>query len=290
MIGQSMGVTKQAAQKRFVAGKSSLDRFTDRAKVVVLKAQLEARSRGHQEVTSLHLLLGLLAEWNGYTGLAIESAGATKAAVAAAVGGTAARGRTDQSPCTVLDRSEEGARADRARVVALGSQLRRHRTHPARSARSTGGSRSPGADRAWRLQDRGGCVDTPGFGRPRAPAGCGIELISPAQHGSQVPALAVISYGSGRERSVDLHVQGVPAEARPGRPGGRGRAIRRPAPAVSRPARAGTSPAARRAQPDPGRVPDDPDSGRSSGGSGSRSARCLRRSGYQGGAGGDRRR
>ena len=85
MIGQSMGVTKQAAQKRFVAGESSLDRFTDRAKVVVLKAQLEARSRGHHEVTSLHLLLGLLAEWNGFAGRAIEAAGTTKDAVASAV-------------------------------------------------------------------------------------------------------------------------------------------------------------------------------------------------------------
>src|SRR5688572_4522247 len=60
MIGQSMGVTKQAAQKRFVAGESSMDRFTDRAKVVVLKAQNEARDRGHREVGSVHLVLGLL--------------------------------------------------------------------------------------------------------------------------------------------------------------------------------------------------------------------------------------
>jgi hypothetical protein len=85
MIGQSMGVTKQAAQKRFVAGESSLDRFTDRANVVVLKAQLEARSRGHQEVTSLHLVLGLLAEWDGFAGRAIEAAGTTRDAVAGAV-------------------------------------------------------------------------------------------------------------------------------------------------------------------------------------------------------------
>ena len=82
MIGQGMGVTKQAAQKRFVAGESSLDRFTNRAKVVVLKAQNEARGRGHQEVTSLHLVLGLLAEWEGLAGRAIEAAGAAKDAVA----------------------------------------------------------------------------------------------------------------------------------------------------------------------------------------------------------------
>lgn len=82
MIGQSMGVTKQAAQKRFVAGDSSLERFTDRAKVVVLKAQTEARSRGHAEVTSLHLLLGLLSEWEGLAGMALEAVGVTRDAVA----------------------------------------------------------------------------------------------------------------------------------------------------------------------------------------------------------------
>jgi len=82
MIGQSMGVTKQAAQKRFVAGDSSMDRFTDRAKVVVLKAQNEARDRGHPEVTSVHLLLGLLAEWEGLAGRAIEAAGVSKETVA----------------------------------------------------------------------------------------------------------------------------------------------------------------------------------------------------------------
>jgi hypothetical protein len=85
MIGQSMGVTKQAVQKRFVASDSAMDRLTDRAKVVLLKAQLEARNRGHGEVTSLHLVLGLLAEWEGLAGQAIADAGATRDAVAAAV-------------------------------------------------------------------------------------------------------------------------------------------------------------------------------------------------------------
>lgn len=82
MIGQSMGVTKQAAQKRFVPTDSSLDRLTDRAKVVILKAQMDARGRGHSEVTSLHLVLGLLTEWEGLAGRAIAAAGATKDAVA----------------------------------------------------------------------------------------------------------------------------------------------------------------------------------------------------------------
>ena len=82
MIGRSMGVTKQAAQKRFVAGEASMDRFTNRAKVVVLKAQNAARDRGHREVTSPHLVLGLLAEWEGLAGRAMDAAGVTKGALA----------------------------------------------------------------------------------------------------------------------------------------------------------------------------------------------------------------
>jgi hypothetical protein len=85
MIGQSMGVTKQAAQKRFVASEASMDRFTNRAKVVVLKAQTEARNRGHDEVTTGHLVLGLLAEWEGLAGRAIEDQGVTKEALSEAL-------------------------------------------------------------------------------------------------------------------------------------------------------------------------------------------------------------
>lgn len=71
-IGRSMGVTKQAAQKRFV-GKgpnepASLDpsqgfgRFTERARNVVMTAQNEAQRAGHGEISPPHLVLGLLAE------------------------------------------------------------------------------------------------------------------------------------------------------------------------------------------------------------------------------------
>ena len=84
LIGQSMGVTKQAVQKRFVGGVPSMDRFTNRAQVVVLKAQNEGRDRGHQELTSLHLVVGLLAEWQGLAGRAIEAAGVTEDDVATA--------------------------------------------------------------------------------------------------------------------------------------------------------------------------------------------------------------
>ena len=84
-IGQSMGVSKQAVQKRFVGAEPSMDRFTNRAKVVVLKAQNAARERGEQHVTTLHLVLGMLAEWEGLAGQAIEAGGVPRDAVVAAV-------------------------------------------------------------------------------------------------------------------------------------------------------------------------------------------------------------
>jgi len=71
-IGKAMGVTKQAAQKRFVAKgpgePSGLDpsqgfsRFTEQARNVVMAAQNEARAAGNDEITPEHLVLGLLNE------------------------------------------------------------------------------------------------------------------------------------------------------------------------------------------------------------------------------------
>ena len=63
-IGRSMGVTKQAAQKRFVPREERQDfsRFTPRARNVVVAAQNEARAAGNVEIRREHLVLGLLVE------------------------------------------------------------------------------------------------------------------------------------------------------------------------------------------------------------------------------------
>jgi Clp amino terminal domain, pathogenicity island component len=69
-IGRSMGVSKQAAQKRFVpkAESTGLDptadfaRFTPRARNVVVIAQNKANEAGNDEIQPAHLLLALLAE------------------------------------------------------------------------------------------------------------------------------------------------------------------------------------------------------------------------------------
>jgi hypothetical protein len=80
-----------------VAGESSLDRFTDRAKVVVLKAQLEARSRGHHEVTSLHSSRSVC-EWDG-TPDARSRRGYGAVRLGSRSGGDCRRRGTDQPPC-----------------------------------------------------------------------------------------------------------------------------------------------------------------------------------------------
>ncbi|MFF2326308.1 MULTISPECIES: Clp protease N-terminal domain-containing protein [unclassified Streptomyces] len=90
-IGKSMGVTRQAAQKRFVAKApgepSDLDpsqgfgRFTPRAKNVVMAAQNEARAAGNDQVRTEHLVLGLLSEAEGLGAAFITSQGITPEAV-----------------------------------------------------------------------------------------------------------------------------------------------------------------------------------------------------------------
>ncbi|WP_328334976.1 MULTISPECIES: Clp protease N-terminal domain-containing protein [unclassified Streptomyces] len=94
-IGKSMGVTRQAAQKRFVpkgAGEAlTLDpsqgfsRFTPRAKNVVMASQDEARAAGNAEIGVGHLILGLLAEPDALAAQSLISQGARPDAVREAV-------------------------------------------------------------------------------------------------------------------------------------------------------------------------------------------------------------
>jgi hypothetical protein len=82
-IGRSMGVTKQAVQKRFVPkDQGELDpgqgfsRFTPRARSVVMAAHNEATSAGNREIVPGHLVLGLLAEPEGLAVLILQKLGA----------------------------------------------------------------------------------------------------------------------------------------------------------------------------------------------------------------------
>ncbi|MEU3467810.1 Clp protease N-terminal domain-containing protein [Streptomyces sp. NPDC006687] len=98
-IGRSMGVTRQAAQKRFVPkadkeGEPGLDpqagfaRFTPRARNVVIGSQNEARAAGNAEIRTEHLVLGLLAEPEGLAGRVMDAQGITADAVRSAATAT----------------------------------------------------------------------------------------------------------------------------------------------------------------------------------------------------------
>src|SRR3954463_10738717 len=80
-IGRSMGVTKQAAQKRFVSKgeapaldpSQGFSRFTDRARAVVVRAQEEARTAANETIGVAHLVLGLVADPDSTAAAAISA-------------------------------------------------------------------------------------------------------------------------------------------------------------------------------------------------------------------------
>jgi Clp amino terminal domain, pathogenicity island component len=96
-IGRSMGVTKQAARKRFVPkapaepdldASQGFSRFTQRARKVVVAAQEEARAADHDEIRPQHLILGLLSEPDGLAARAIVAQGVALGTVRRAVTAT----------------------------------------------------------------------------------------------------------------------------------------------------------------------------------------------------------
>lgn len=92
-IGKSMGVTKQAAQKRFVprAEATTMDpwrgfeRFTPRARSAVVAAQNAAHKASNSEITPDHLLLGVLHDPAGLATVLLQRQDVDTAAMRAAV-------------------------------------------------------------------------------------------------------------------------------------------------------------------------------------------------------------
>jgi Clp amino terminal domain, pathogenicity island component len=95
-IGKCMGVTKQAAQKRFVPKvpdfeAAALDpnagfgRFTPRARNVIVVAQNKAHEAGNDEITPDHLLLALFSDPDGLAAKLLAGQGVDGDAAAKAV-------------------------------------------------------------------------------------------------------------------------------------------------------------------------------------------------------------
>ena len=109
------------------------ERFTDRARRVVVLAQEEARQLSHSYIGTEHVLLGLIHEGEGVAAKALESLGISLEAVRGQVeeiigrGGSAPSGHIPFTPRAkkVLELSLAGGAAARP-------QLHRHRAHPPR--------------------------------------------------------------------------------------------------------------------------------------------------------------
>ena len=144
-------VVPQSLARDRPSGRRVFERFTDRARRVVVLAQEEARLLNHNYIGTEHILLGLIHEGEGVAAKALESLGISP-------GGRPHPGRGDHRPGRLVAQRphplhaprQEGPRAVAPRGAAARPQLHRHRAHPPRPHPRGRGRRRPGAGEARR--------------------------------------------------------------------------------------------------------------------------------------------
>ena len=77
-ISSALGVSKQAAHKRFTIDVPTFERFTPRAQAVVSGSEIEARRLGHGFVGTEHILLALFEVTGGLAFTVLDEAGISK--------------------------------------------------------------------------------------------------------------------------------------------------------------------------------------------------------------------
>ena len=80
-ISGALGVSKQAAHKRFTFDAPTFERFTERARTAVSQSEREAHRLGHGFVGTEHILLGLLDVTDGLAARVLDGVGISKSAV-----------------------------------------------------------------------------------------------------------------------------------------------------------------------------------------------------------------
>ena len=123
-IGASMGVTKQAAQQRFVprgpvkgtAGLGDFSRFTLRARSVLAAAEDLALAADAAAIGTEHLAVGLLAEPDGLAAKAIVALGVSPGQLRSAFGAPDLAERENAPAAEPRGRLGRGAGAARAWV------------------------------------------------------------------------------------------------------------------------------------------------------------------------------
>ena len=131
------------------------ERFTERARQVVVLAQEEARTLKHNYIGTEHILLGLLREEEGLAARVLESLDITVERVRAQVVRIVGSGEevtSGQIPFT--PRAKKVLELALREALSLGPQLHRHRAHPARPrARERGRRRAHPARLRRRLRE-----------------------------------------------------------------------------------------------------------------------------------------
>ena len=135
------------AQATAQSGRNSstmFERFTERARQVVVLAQEEARTLKHNYIGTEHILLGLLREEEGLAARVLESLDITVERVRAQVVRIVGSGEevtSGQIPFT--PRAKKVLELALREALSLGPQLHRHRAHPARPRARERGRRRP---------------------------------------------------------------------------------------------------------------------------------------------------
>src|SRR5580704_11899558 len=80
-ISSALGVSKQAAHKRFSPGAPTFERFTHRARAVLIGADGEARGAGVRVIGTEHLFLALFQPPDSLAAIALTQAGLTRSMI-----------------------------------------------------------------------------------------------------------------------------------------------------------------------------------------------------------------
>jgi hypothetical protein len=94
-ISNALGVSKQAAHKRFSAVAPTFERFTPRARLVLRAAAEQARALGHEHIDPEHLLLGMFEPSAALAAQVLAEAGITRQGCTEQVIALVPRGASD---------------------------------------------------------------------------------------------------------------------------------------------------------------------------------------------------
>jgi hypothetical protein len=119
-ISAALGVSKQAAHKRFSLADAALERWTPRARTALRAAASEARNLGHGYVGTEHLLLGLFEPAGGIAARILDELGFTYATVEEQILLVTPRGSSTVAEPPFTPRAAESIERSVAEAVSLG--------------------------------------------------------------------------------------------------------------------------------------------------------------------------